>query len=305
MCNEEENARNTLEKVKEALNSNGKECPKGLWEILVVDDGSIDKTADIVKEFTQNDNRIKIISHSTNYGRGKALKTGFANATGDIIVTIDADLSYTPEHISKLTEEFQKDSSIDIVIGSPYMVGGKAENIPFHRIFLSKIGNSILRFALSSELRTFTGILRAYRKEVINSMDFEANGKELYLEILSKAIALGYNIKEVPATLTGRDRGKSKFKFKDIAISHLLFSFYEKPAMIFGVLGAAMLLIGLGMGVHFLVLGLRGTLTSGRPLLTLFVLLVLGGVVLFAFGFLGTQIAILRKEIYKLQKRNK
>lgn len=299
MCNEEENVRNTVEKIGAILDKN-----ESQWEIIVVNDGSVDKTVEIVEELIQKDNRIKIVSHSANCGRGKALKTGFAKASGDIIVTIDADLSYSPEHIPILTEELKKDSSADIVIGSPYMAGGKAENIPFHRIFLSRVGNRILRFALSSKLCTFTGILRAYRRDVINSIPLESDGKEMYLEIISKALALGYNIKEVPATLTGRNRGKSKFKFRDIAVSHLLFSFYEKPAMIFGLLGGGMLLVGVYLGIHFIVLWRRGTLTSGRPLLTLLVLLILGGIVLFVFGFIGTQMAILRKEIYRLKRRN-
>ena len=299
MCNEEENARNTVEQVKTIIDKSGNQ-----WEILVIDDGSVDKTAKVIKELARNDDRIKIISHSVNCGRGRALKTGFINASGDIIVTIDADLSYTPEHITRLIEELQKDTSIDIVLGSPYMVGGRAKNIPFHRIFLSKMGNRVLRFALSSKLHTFTGILRAYRKNVINSMLLESDGKELYLEIVSKAIALGYNIKEIPATLTGRSRGKSKFKFKDTAISHLLFSFYEKPAIIFGALGAGMLLIGLGIGIHLILLWHKGILTSGRPLFTLLMILIIGGAVFLSFGFIGTQIAILRKEIYKLQRNS-
>jgi hypothetical protein len=116
--------------------------------------------------------------------------------------------------------------------------------------WISKFGNKILRFAMPNRIYTSTGIFRAYRKKVLDSLELESDGKEIHLEILSKAIALGYRVKEIPAILTSRRRGKSKFKFRKTAISHLVFSVFEKPMIIFGFIGLFTLAIGFLIGLY-------------------------------------------------------
>ena len=140
---------------------------------------------------------------------------------------------------------------------------------------------------------------------VIQSVELESNGKEIHLEILSKLAALGYNIKEIPATLRARKKGRSKFRLKATALSHLRFSFYERPMMVFGLLGAFSLVFGFIIGVFLLAQYWHGRLNPDRPLMTVLVVLLLGGVQILAFGFLAIQILALRKEIYILQRENK
>ncbi|MGB9642771.1 MAG: glycosyltransferase, partial [Candidatus Ratteibacteria bacterium] len=127
-------------------------------------------------------------------------------------VSIDADLSYDPKYILNLIEALQNDSNIDFVLASPYMPGGGVKDVPTLRLWISKLGNKILRFAMPNRIHTSTGIFRAYRKKVLDSLELESDGKEIHLEILSKALALGFRVKEVPAVLTGRKKGRSKFK---------------------------------------------------------------------------------------------
>jgi hypothetical protein len=158
---------------------------------------------------------------------------------------------------------------------------------------------------MNKNFTTITGVLRAYRKGCIKSLELESDGKEIHLEILSKALALGYKAFEMPAILSKRKKGKSKFKFKATAVSHIIFSLYEKPMMLFGLIGIGLISAGLLAGIYVLYLWQTAVLNPNRPLMTLLVLLVLSGMQVLFFGFIGTQLVHLRKEIYKIQKENK
>jgi dolichol-phosphate mannosyltransferase len=300
MFNEQENASGTLDRLTRALDS----IPKR-WEIIVVDDGSTDRTKRLVQDYAHLNRWVKLLSYPVNQGRGKALRVGFTHARGKIICTTDADLSYDENHILQRIEVLDQNPDVDLVLGSPYVHGGKAEGVPFFRLLLSKWGNRILGFAMKGGLSTVTGVLRAYRRECISSLELESDGKEIHLEILSKALSMGYKVKELPAILKARTKGKSEFKFKATAVSHLIFSFFEKPMILFGAIGLFMLFLGFVGGSYIVYLWQKGTLNPNRPLMTLIVLLIIAGIQILLFGFLGTQLVHLRKEIYKVQRENK
>jgi dolichol-phosphate mannosyltransferase len=300
MYNEEQNVATTLDRLTRALDS----IPRN-WEIIVVDDGSTDKTRKMVEDYSRFQRWVRLISYPQNRGRGKALRVGFAHARGAIICTTDADLSYDEQHVLQMIELLDKKPELDLVVGSPYAPGGKAQGVPFFRLFLSKWGNKILGFAMKGGVSTVTGVLRAYRRECIHSLELESDGKEIHLEILSKALAMGYRAGELPATLKARKRGKSKFRFKATAVSHLIFSFFERPILLFGAIGFLMVSLGALGGIYVIYLWRRGMLNPNRPLMTLMVLLIVAGIQVLLFGFLGTQLVNLRKEIYKVQRENK
>ena len=300
MFNEADNAETTLGRVKEAL------APfQGTFELIAVDDGSTDDTRSILESLCEKDGKVRVVSYPRNKGRGKALRAGFKAATGEIVVSIDADLSYDPRYIHDLVGMLSTDAEVDFVLASPYMPGGGVKDVPFLRLWISKWGNRILRLAMPNRIYTSTGIFRAYRREVLDSLELESDGKEIHLEILSKAIALGYRVKEIPAILTARQKGRSKFKFKKTAASHLAFSFFEKPMIVFGFLGILSLAAGFILGLYVAYLRYAGTLTPGRPLVTLALLLILGGIQILSFGFIAIQIVNLRREILRIQKGNK
>jgi dolichol-phosphate mannosyltransferase len=299
MFNEAENAESTLNRVEEALAS----FP-GTYEIIVVNDGSLDNTLDILNRLAEQDRRLKVVSYSKNVGRGMAIRKGFKESSGNIIVSIDADLSYHPHYILDFAETLSKEPDIDFVLASPYMPGGGVQNVPFLRLWISKVGNKILQFAMPNRIYTSTGIFRAYRRKVIDSFELESDGKEIHLEILSKALALGYRAREIPTILTGRKKGKSKFKFRKTTLTHLIFSVFEKPMIIFGFLGLVTLGIGLLVGIYISYLRFSGELTAGRPLITFAILLILGGIQILSFGFIAIQIVSLRREILRIQKEN-
>jgi glycosyltransferase involved in cell wall biosynthesis len=299
MFNEAENVESTLKRVEEALVSFA-----GTYEIIAVNDGSLDSTLDILNRLAEQDKKLKVVSYSKNAGRGMALRKGFKESSGEIIVSIDADLSYDPHYILDLVETLRREPEADLVLASPYMPGGGVKNVPVLRLWVSKLGNRILRLVMPNRIYTSTGIFRAYQKKVLDSLELESDGKEIHLEILSKALALGYRVKESPAILTSRKRGKSKFKFRKTAISHLAFSVFEKPMIIFGFIGLLTLAIGLFIGLYIAYLRFSGDLTPGRPLITFALLLILGGIQILSFGFIAIQIVSLRREILRIQKEN-
>lgn len=299
MFNEAENAQATLNQVEEAMVSF-----QGTYEIVAVNDGSTDDTLLELKKAAEKNGRVEIVTYSKNFGRGRALREGFKKSKGEIVVSIDADLSYNPCYILDFVKALQTEQDVDLVLASPYMPGGGVENVPFLRLWISRLGNRVLRLAMPNRIYTSTGIFRAYRKKVLDSLEIESDGKEIHLEILSKALALGYRVKESPAILTSRKRGKSKFKFKKTAFSHLVFSVFEKPVIVFGFIGLLTLAIGFLIGIYIVYLRFSGELTAGRPLITLALLLILGGIQILSFGFIAIQIVSLRREILRIQKEN-
>ncbi|MBI5458138.1 glycosyltransferase family 2 protein [Methanobacterium sp.] len=298
MYNEEDNVLITLNEVKKVLET----YPS--YQILAVDDGSSDQTLALLEDFASYNPELVVLKHPVNMGMGRALRTGFEKAEGDVIITLDADLSYDPKYITELIQELHE-NHLDIVIGSQYMAGGETEDIPFIRLFVSKMANKIVGYALDKHISTVTGILRAYRKEVIDSIEIESNGTEINPEMLSKAIAIGFEVKEIPVKLKGRKLGESKVQFRSTTISHLLFTFYEKPMMLFGVIGLLLCIIGIIIAIYLFYEYLIGTLDPTRPLMFVMVLMILSGIQILVFGFVATQISLLKREIYIIQKENK
>ena len=299
MFNEADNVRSTLNRVKEAMASF-----RGTYEIIAVNDGSRDQTLEVLKDVAKQNENLRIVSYSKNIGRGMALRRGFKESKGEFVVSIDADLSYDPKYIHDFIEVLRNETDIDFVLASPYMPGGGVRGVPFIRVLISKLGNKILRFAMPNRIYTSTSIFRAYRRRVLDSLELESDGKEIHLEILSKAIALGFRVKEIPLILMGREKGESKFKFKKTAISHLVFSVFEKPMMVFGLIGILTLGTGTLIGLYIAYLRFSGSLTPGRPLITFALLLILGGIQILSFGFIAIQIVSLRREILRIQKEN-
>ncbi|HHO77364.1 MAG TPA: glycosyltransferase [Deltaproteobacteria bacterium] len=292
MFNEEENAADTIKRVISVL-----EQDKRPFEIIPVNDGSTDNTLSVLDNIAAKTPQVRVVSYWKNGGRGKAIRYGFNASRGEYICTIDADLSYDPKYILEMTKVLDEERDIDVVLASPYMEGGATEGVPRDRLFISRAGNKILQAAMPEQIHTLTCIVRCYRKQVISSLDLESDDKEIHLEIISKILAMGYRIREIPATLTSRRKGSSKFKFRATALSHIVFTIFERPSLLFGLIGIILTLIGLGLGVYILILYYGATLNPNRPLLTLMVLFIIGGVQILSFGFLASQIHYLRKDV--------
>ena len=201
-------------------------------EVLLVNDGSQDETVARAMQAIGDDSRFRILSHCVNFGRGRALRTGFREARGAILVTTEGDLSWGAEVVPRMIDHLLANAQLDAVFASPHLPGGGYRNVPWHRVMLSSFGNRVLRFLYTGSLTMTTGMTRAYRAAVIKPHLFTYDGKELHLEISHRLLTLGYRIGEVPALLSWPDPGpgqesrakRTKWgKISMIAGSHIAF----------------------------------------------------------------------------------
>jgi glycosyltransferase involved in cell wall biosynthesis len=218
------------------------------WDTIIINDGSSDDTAHILEKLQKSKNWLKVINLPFHYGRGAALRAGFEMATGDVIVTLDADFSYAPYHIKRLVSKLLEEQA-DIVLASAYRKDGSVKNVPPKRLLISKIGNKILSYMFGSDITVLTCIVRAYEREFIKSLDLHSADKEIHLEILSKAKVLGAKIVEVPADLywrpeklqkkqeKGQANRRSTLKIRKTSNTHLFFALLSKPGFIFWIPG--------------------------------------------------------------------
>jgi dolichol-phosphate mannosyltransferase len=220
------------------------------WEILIVNDGSKDKTGDIADELERNNPNIRVIHHPVNLNLGIALQTGFRHSKGDVIVVIDIDLSYAVDNIEKLVDKLLEDSA-DIVLASPYMKGGKVTAVPFFRKVMSKWVNKFMRMAAQDKYHTFTGMVRAYRRSFITSLNLKTRDYEVNPEIIYKAMILRARIVEIPSHLDWTEQNKfsgkrtSSMRVIRGTLSGMMSAFIFRPYIFFMVIGAILLTLSL------------------------------------------------------------
>ena len=191
------------------------------YELIFVNDGSTDKTLAELQGLAAIYPKIKVVSYAPNRGRGFALRSGFEAAKGDFVVATESDLNWGSDIIVRLARRLEAGGA-DIVIASPHMKGGGMENVPIARWFLSWAGNKIFSLVLPGHWTMVTGMTRGYSGEVLQTLKLESYGKELHVEIISKALGAGFHIVEIPATLRwkkpepGEIVRKSHFKLQSI-----------------------------------------------------------------------------------------
>jgi glycosyltransferase involved in cell wall biosynthesis len=277
------------------------------WELILVNDGSIDSTGELIESIANNDDHIKIVSYEKNRGRGYALRQGFNASCGKFVITTESDLTWGKSIIHKLYSELLE-TEADIVIASPYTKGGCLENVPFKRALLSNMGNKILKLTVPEEITMLSGMTRGYTGKFIRSIPLEEDCKEIHLEIVSKAVMLDAKFSEVPAKLRWnppakqKTTRKSKFNAKKLIISHLNFSFNEAPILLFGVLGSMLILMGILLGLNLSYLYfLKDQIIGDRiTQILLCIFFILSGLSTFMFCFLSYQIKQLKTDIFKL-----
>jgi len=170
------------------------------WEIVIVNDGSTDGTSGVATLLAKGHEKVFTVHHPRNFGLGQAMSFGFANTTGDYVITLDMDLSYDVEHIGKLARTIRDDRA-RMVLASPYMDGGTIRNVPWLRRTLSIWGNRFLSYFAKGRFSTLTCMTRAYDGPFIRSLNLRAMGMDAMPETVYKAMILKASIDEIPAVL--------------------------------------------------------------------------------------------------------
>ncbi|WP_298088713.1 polyprenol monophosphomannose synthase [uncultured Corynebacterium sp.] len=185
-------------------------------DVLVVDDSSPDGTGDVADELAVADpaGRIHVLHREGKGGLWGAYRAGFAwglERDYRVLCEMDADGSHAPEQLRRLLDAV--DAGADLVIGSRYVPGGSTVNWPASRKILSRGGNLYISALLGTGISDITAGYRAFRRDVLETLDLEGIGKEAYLfqtEIGWKAVQEGFHVVEVPITFTEREYGESK-----------------------------------------------------------------------------------------------
>ncbi len=293
--NEEDNIPILYEKLKGVLERLGRE-----YEIIFVDDGSVDRTWERLKEIAEKDQRVKLIRFRKNYGQTAAMYAGFQHATGEVIITLDADLQNDPEDIPMLLQKLEE--GYDIVSG-----WRRDRKDPFlSRRLPSMIANWIISKVTGVELHDYGCTLKAYRADIIKRLELYGD-MHRFLPALTKRF--GAKITEIPVRHHPRFYGKSKYGIGrtirvilDIFLVKFLNEYINKPMYVFGTLGFILLSLGLLALFYLVFLKLFLDQDIGRrPLLILSVLFILAGIQLISTGV----IAELLVRIYYRTKEDK
>lgn len=254
------------------------------FELLFVDDGSSDRSFDIMKQLHEQDRRVKIIHFRKNFGKAQALSQGFKDCRGEKIITIDADLQDFPEEIPKLLAWLGE--GFDLVSGWKR----KREDSIVKRL-TSRIFNFFTALFTGVKIHDFNCGLKAYRRVVTEELDLYG---ELYRFIPAVAAWKGFRVGEVIVQHGPRQYGKSKFGierffrgFFDLLTIVMLTKYTQRPLHFFGGLGMLLSTAGFAIDAYLAILWFRGTYLSNRPLLLLGTLLIILGIQFMFFGLLG------------------
>jgi len=286
LLNEEESIKELYHWIANVMQSNG-----FLYELIFIDDGSNDKSWNIIDELSREHKEVKAIRFSQNFGKSQALHAGFALAIGDVVITMDADLQDNPEEIPELYKMIVNDD-YDLVSGwkKKRYDSVVAKNMP------SKLFNFAARKTSGVKLHDFNCGLKAYKNEVIKTI--EVTGEmHRYIPVLAKNAGF-IKISEKEVQHQARKYGTTKFGaerfvrgFLDLITISFLSRFGKRPMHLFGAWGAFMLFVGfcfaLYLGIDKLFIHKQARLLAERPEFFIALTAMVLGTQLFLAGFLG------------------
>ncbi len=263
------------------------------YEICFVDDGSTDDSLSRIKKLREENQNIKILSFRKNYGKSAALSEGFKMASGDIIVTIDADLQDDPAEIPNLISKIN--DGYDLVSGWK-----KKRHDPITKTLPSKLFNFITARFTGIKIHDFNCGLKAYRQEVIKEIPVYGS-LHRYLPVL--AHWKGFAIGEIIVQHHARKYGVTKYGWRrffdgffDLFTVLFLTKYRQKPLHLFGFFGMTSFTAGFVISVYLTILWFQGYGIGNRPLLFLGILLIIVGMQSFSIGLIGEMITNLKDE---------
>ena len=256
------------------------------WEIIFINDGSVDNSNKIITRLVDNDSRITLIQLFKNFGKADSLSEGFQYANGEIIITIDADLQDDPAEIPRLINKVKE--GWDVVSGWK-----KERKDPASKRIPSKLFNFVTRLLTGINIHDFNCGLKAYRRKVITSLDIYG-GMHRYIPAL--AGKKGFSVTEIAVNHRIRKFGKTKYGtnrffhgFFDLFTMLFTSKYFDRPLYFFGSVGIFFILISFSCEIF----PIYDKLLYGIPFQKHFALIVLGamlfvlGLWFFSIGLLG------------------
>jgi glycosyltransferase involved in cell wall biosynthesis len=288
ILNEREGLPELLSEIERACDSLGL-----TWEVIFVDDGSTDGSADLLEGLTADHDAIRVVRLRRNFGKSAALTAGFEHSSGKIVVTLDGDGQDDPAEIPELVRKLDE--------GYQLVSGWKRErHDPAGRRWASRLFNEVTARLSGVDLHDFNCGLKAYEGECARSLQIYG---ELHRYIPVLAVQRGWRVTELPVNHRVRRHGRSKFGFERYArgpfdlLTVLFIGRYQyRPLHLFGGLGSVLILAGLVISAYLAVLRFRGEAIGDRPLLLLGALLIVVGIQLLTFGLLGQMFVAMRPE---------
>jgi glycosyltransferase involved in cell wall biosynthesis len=256
------------------------------WEVIFVDDGSRDRTAEILREVNRETPNVKLVRFRRNFGQTAALAAGFDFAAGEVVVTMDGDLQNDPSDIPRLVAK----------IGEGYdLVNGwrvKRKDTFLTRRLPSMLANRLISFITGVRLHDYGCTLKAFRHEVVKSVSIYG---EMHRFIPAIASGIGVEVAEIPVNHHPRTTGKSKYGLfrtvkvlLDLITVKFLLSYSTRPIHVFGLIGLVSAAFGVALGLWLSWQRLfQQVPLSNRPILFLAVLLVIVGVQFITMGLLA------------------
>jgi len=290
LFNEEENVAPLMEKIKDSL-------PAFNYEVILVDDGSTDRTLEVAKRLA--DSRTKIVILKKNFGQTAAMAAGIDEASGDYIVTLDGDLQNDPSDIPVMLSML-KSENWDIVAGNRKnrKDGALLRKIP------SKIANRLIRNLTGVTIRDYGCTLKVFRKDVAKNLELYG---ELHRFIPLLAALQGARITDMDVKHHPRAFGQSKYglgrTFKvlsDLMLLAFFQKYFKRPIHFFGPLGLLCLALGGAINLYLLIVKIMGEDIWGRPILILGVTLLLAGIQFLTFGLIAE---LVMRTYYESQKK--
>lgn len=287
---EAENLPEFVEQCAAALRDTPYSC-----ELVVVNDGSVDETAGVLERLTREHEFLRVVTHRSQRGIADALKSAADVARGRVFVFYPADLQFLPAEIPRLVDPV-RGGDADIITGT--------KQGQYEKALVSGVYNRLCRWMFGIRVTDLNAV-KAYRREV---MDVVPARPDWHRFMVIVAAADGFRVDERPVTLHPRRAGKSKFGLGRIpvGITDLLsvwftLRFGRKPMLFFGVSGGILFILGFLVGVAALVLRF-GYGMGFRPLLSLVLVLVVSGIALFGFGFVGELLAGTKEELRSVNR---
>lgn len=283
LFNEENNVTILYEKLKSVLEKLAKN-----YEIILVDDGSTDRTYQLICDIQKNDSHIRIIKLRRNFGQTSALSAGIDLASGDTIITMDGDLQHDPEEIPLFLKEIEK--GFDVVCSWRK----NRKDSYFLRVLPSTIANIMLRLISEVKIHDFGGTYRAYRREIIKKVELFGDAHRL---IPALSADLGASVSEIPIKSIPRKYGRSNYGINrtfrvifDLIFLKFLLGYIRRPFHFFGFL--SILSFGLGFLISATLMSLFflhfiRNLREHIVLLILSVFLMLTGIQFLVLGILA------------------